>query len=220
MTAVEAPYLQYLHDKYRFPRSIVHRRIQRFLGEYLETAPAGARVLDAGCGNGIETGPYAGRLKVLGLDYQQEYAAYCAQRYPDGAYAVARLSHIPATTGCFDLIVLNQVIEHLDNPVAVIAELARTLAAGGCLLVATPNYGRSAWPLLEATYHRWFAREFDAAENHVVHYRPETLRTHLATALVVDRVEEICAKLILVAAARKPDATASWPLTDPTPPAR
>ena len=206
MRAVESPYLQYLHDKYRFPRSIVHRRIQRFLRRYLEAAPAGARVFDAGCGNGSETGPYAGRLRVLGIDYQWEYATYCARCYPDGTYVIANLSRLPVADRAFDLIVMNQVIEHLEDPLAVIGELARTLAAGGRLLVATPNYGGRGWPFVEATYHRWFARDFDAQENHVVHYRPETLRTHLASALVVERVDAICANLILVGTARKAGA--------------
>jgi SAM-dependent methyltransferase len=206
MRTVESPYLQYLHDKYRFPRSIVHRRIQRFLRGHLETAPAGARVLDAGCGNGSETGPYTGRLRVLGLDYQREYAAYCARRYPQGTYVVANLSRLPVADGRFDLVVMNQVIEHLEDPLEVIGELARALSPGGRLLVATPNYGGRGWPLVEATYHRWFPADFDPQEHHVVHYRPETLRTHLASALVVERVEAICANLILVGAARKPAA--------------
>jgi SAM-dependent methyltransferase len=207
MSAVESPYLQYLHDKYRFPRSIVHRRIQRFLRGYLETQNSGARVLDAGCGNGRETGGYAGRLRVLGIDYQWEYAAYCAHRYPAATYVVADLAHLPVVAGTFDLVVMNQVIEHLDDPLGVIGELARALAAGGRLLVATPNYGGRGWPLVEATYHRWFTAEFDPQEHHVVHYRREILRAHLASALVVERVEGICANMILVGTARKPLGT-------------
>jgi len=201
---VESHYIQYLDDKFRFPRSLVHRRIQRFLRGYLEAALPGTRVLDAGCGNGIETGPYAGRLRVLGFDYQRAYAVCCARRYPDATYAIADLSHLPVADGCFDLIVMNQVIEHLKNPVEVIAELARVLAAGGRLLVATPNYGGMAWPLVEATYHRWFSGEFNVDDNHVMRYRAETLRNHMSSSLVVERVETICANLILVGVARKP----------------
>ena len=204
MNAVESPYLQYLDDKYRFPRSLVHRPIQRFIRGYLDAAAAGARILDAGCGNGIETGPYAGRLRVLGLDYQRAYVASCARRYPEAAYAIANLSHLPVADGCFDLIIMNQVIEHLTNPLEVIGELARALAAGGRLLVATPNYGGMGWPLVEATYHRWFSGDFNAEDNHVMRYRAETLRTHVSSSLVVERVETICANLILVGVARKP----------------
>lgn len=201
---MEAPYLRYLDDKYRFPRSLVHRRIQRVLRDYLDAAPTGARVLDAGCGTGIETGPHAGRLRVLGLDYQWEYVACCARRYPDATYAIADLSHLPVADGTFDLVVMNQVIEHLRNPLDVVGELARVLTTGGRLVVATPNYGGRAWPLVEATYHRWFSGEFNVEENHVMPYTADTLRSHLSSSLVVERVETICASLILVAAARKP----------------
>lgn len=201
---MESPYLQYLDTKYRFPRSLVHRRIQRYLRVYLDAAPAGTRVLDAGCGTGIETGPYAGRLRVVGLDYQREYIACGAERYPAAHYAIADLSRLPVAGASCDLVIMNQVIEHLDNPVAVIGELARVMTPGGRLIVATPNYGGWGWPLVEATYHRWFSGEFNADENHVMRYRAETLRTHLSSSLVVDRVEAICTNLILVAVAHRP----------------
>jgi len=206
VTTVESPYLEYLHAKYRFPRSLVHRSIHRFLRGYLHPAPPGTRVLDAGCGNGIETGPYADRLVVCGIDYQPTYIAHCRAAYPRARYAVADLGRLCFADASFDLIVLNQVIEHLAEPVRVVAELARVLGPGGRLLVATPNYGGFGWPLVEATYHRWCVGEFDAEENHVTRYRSASLREHLGASLVVEQVRTICASLILVGAARKPEA--------------
>lgn len=209
MSAVESPYLLYLDDKFRFPRSLVHRPIQRFLQSHLNAALPGTRVLDAGCGNGIETGPYAGRLRVVGLDYQREYAATCARRYPEAAYAIANLAQLPVADDCFDLIVMNQVIEHVADPSGVIGELTRALAAGGRLLVATPNYGGKTWPMVEATWHRWFSGEFKVEENHVVRFNRATLRALLSASLMVERVETVCANLILVAVARKPRSNTS-----------
>ena len=113
--------------------------------------------------------------------------------------------HFEAADASFDLIVLNQVIEHLEQPGRVVAELARVLRPGGRLLVATPNYGTFGWPLVEATYHRWFVGEFDAEENHVTRYRPASLREQLGASLVVEDVRAICASLILVGAARRPE---------------
>lgn len=204
---MESPYLEYLHGKYRFPRSLVHRPIHRFFRRHLEGLPAGTRVLDAGCGNGIETGPHADRLAVWGVDYQPAYVAWCRRTYPRGRWAVADLNRLCLGADRFGAVVLNQVVEHLEDPRRVIAECARVLAPGGRLLVATPNYGGVGWPLVEATYHRayhrWFAGDFDAAENHVTRYRPEILRAQLASALVVESVATVCARLILVGVARK-----------------
>jgi hypothetical protein len=56
---------------------------------------------------------------------------------------------------------------------------------------------------VEATYHRLLARQFDAQENHVTRYTPELMRAHLGRELAVDRVETICANMILVASARR-----------------
>jgi len=202
---VESPYLNYLNDKFRFPRSLVHKPIQRFFRRYLLSAPDGTRVLDAGCGNGIETGPHADRLRVVGIDYQPTYIAHASASYPDASFVVATLSRLGIADSSADLIVMNQVIEHLESPAVVVAELARVLSPGGRLLVATPNYGGFGWPFVEATYHRWFAKEFDAEEAHVTPYRKETLAADLASALTVEHAGTICAGLILVAAARKVD---------------
>ncbi len=201
---MEDPYLHYLNTKFRFPRSLVHRPIQRFFAIRLNALPAGSRILDAGCGNGIESGPHADRLDVHGVDYQADYIAHCQATYPDASYTVGELAQLEAPDEHFDLVLMNQVIEHLEQPQAVVAELARVLRPDGVLLVATPNYGTVGWRLVENTYHRWFARDFDAEENHVTHYDPETLREHLASAaLSVESVDTVCATMILTAEARK-----------------
>ena len=201
--AKEDPYLQYLNDKFRFPRSLVHRPIQKFFADELSSLEDGSRVLDAGCGNGVETGPYAERLEVHGVDYQPSYIAVCRERYPRGHFQVEELSSLSFEDDHFDLVVMNQVIEHLEAPEAVVAELARVLRPGGRILVSTPNYGTFAWPLVESTYHRWFVGEFDAESNHVTHYDPVVLGAHMSAGLRVEHIDTVCLGMILVASARK-----------------
>jgi len=201
---MERPYLHYLNTKYRFPRSLVHRPIQRFFRAHLDTMPAGARVLDAGCGSGIDTASYGGRLRVLGVDYQPSHLAYGVRTYPQVSFLRGDLQRLALATATVDLVVMNQVIEHLVDPAGVLAELARVLRPGGRLAVATPNYAGWGWPMVEATYHRVFAGDFDAEENHVTHYTPELMRTHLGRDLDVECVDTICANLILVGSARRP----------------
>jgi SAM-dependent methyltransferase len=46
---------------------------------------------------------------------------------------------LPYDDGCFDGVLHSEGIEHLDNQVAVLQELARVLRPGGVLIVTTPN---------------------------------------------------------------------------------
>jgi SAM-dependent methyltransferase len=41
----------------------------------------------------------------------------------------------------FDLVILNQVLEHLDDPGGTVAALAGLLAQGGKLIIGVPNFG-------------------------------------------------------------------------------
>ena len=200
---MEDPYLEYLDSKYRFPRSLVHRPIQRFFAAHLRSLAPGSRMLDAGCGNGIESGPYADRLAVYGVDYQPTYVDSCASAYPDAHYSLGDLAALDFPDEHFDLVLMNQVIEHLERPQVVVAELTRVLRPGGTLLVATPNYGTFGWRLIENTYHRWFVDDFDAESNHVTHYDPDLLREHLK-GLGSVRVGTVCLGMILVARCQAP----------------
>jgi SAM-dependent methyltransferase len=199
---METPYLQYLNDKDQFPRSLVHGPIRRFLRTHLDLLPPGSRLLDAGCGNGIESGPYSELLEVHAVDNQTEHISHCRKTYPNARYQLADLARLGFPDDHFAAILMNQVIEHLDRPVEVVSELRRLLKPGGVLIVATPNYGNFAWPLIENTYHRWFVTDFDAEENHVTHYTPDLLRRHLDGFTDI-AVGTVCLRTILVATARK-----------------
>lgn len=203
---METPYLRYLNNKERFPRSLVHGPIRRYFRRFLDAADDGTRLLDAGCGNGIESGPLADRLEVHGIDYQPEYVAYCCELYPNADYRIGNLEQLEYPDDHFGLIISNQVIEHLERPTVVLDELYRVLAPGGTLVVATPNYGNVLWPIVENTYHRWFVREFDAEENHVTKYDTGMLHEHLSRFEAVE-AGTVCLTTILVGNARKPLAT-------------
>jgi len=116
------------------------------------------RLLDVGCGTGAALATYQ-RLgwQVAGIE-----------RSPD-ATALARARGLRVHLGEvfdapfgpeFDIVLLSHVIEHVRDPVAVLARAATFVAPGGKIVILTPNlrslgfwlYG-SCWFALEAPRH-------------------------------------------------------------------
>ena len=104
------------------------------------------RVLDNGCGVGV----YLERLKPLakfavGLEFDRERARVAKARLP--AILSGRAEHLPFPDGSLDLILSHEVIEHVDDDRAALAEMVRALrppsgdAPGGRLMLFAPNRG-------------------------------------------------------------------------------
>jgi SAM-dependent methyltransferase len=98
---------------------------------YLDALPDGARVLDAGCGEGVFVSEYAPRLAIQGVDEN-----YASDRVIHGS-----LLSLPFEPAAFSRVLCLDVLEHLPfdaQPVAL-AEIHRVLAADGEALVSIPN---------------------------------------------------------------------------------
>lgn len=102
----------------------------------------GRRVLDAGCGTGYGSAELATvAASVTGLDLAAEAVEWGRARFeqPNLWWARGSCAQLPFRDGCFDLVVAFEVIEHLAEWPAMLAEVRRVLAPGGQFLVSTPN---------------------------------------------------------------------------------
>ncbi len=134
-----------------------------FLGERLEHAPkvlselgddwspAGTRVLDVGCAMGDRAVAVAraGAHRVLGIDTDPEkirWGQLLARHtsVDNVVFSVGDIGHAAVSDDQFDLVLLLDVLEHLERPEEALAECARVLVPGGRLLVTFPPY-RSPW---------------------------------------------------------------------------
>ncbi|MFI5399060.1 MAG: class I SAM-dependent methyltransferase [Candidatus Binatia bacterium] len=106
--------------------------------EALEVCGArGRRVVDVGCGTGRLSAYVKGRFDT--------YVGVDAVRYDgfpeDAAFHQCDLDggRIPLEDAAADVVAAVEVIEHLENPRALVRELARVAAPGGWVVVTTPN---------------------------------------------------------------------------------
>jgi 2-polyprenyl-6-hydroxyphenyl methylase/3-demethylubiquinone-9 3-methyltransferase len=103
---------------------------------------AGKRALDVGCGAGLLAEPLV-RLgaEVAGVDAAEANVAV-ARAHAEGAGLAIDYRHgelAELGLGQFDLVTAMEVLEHVADKPAFLAELARHLAPGGLLVLSTPN---------------------------------------------------------------------------------
>jgi 2-polyprenyl-3-methyl-5-hydroxy-6-metoxy-1,4-benzoquinol methylase len=105
--------------------------------------PAGLRVLDFGCMDGVFTiALERAGARAVGFDVSPAAIAQ-AIRFR-GPAAEPRFSTTPPAEGGFDLVFCNEVIEHIDDDRAFAGGLVSFLRPGGRLVGTTP-VGRSFW---------------------------------------------------------------------------
>jgi SAM-dependent methyltransferase len=116
---------------------------RRHEAAYLAAVPyvRGATVLDAGCGEGYGAARLAMHArKVVALDTDHGTVAYVRRRYGRVVNPVcADLHCIPLRDRSVEVVVCLQVVEHLHDQRAFVAECARVLRPAGTLVLSTPN---------------------------------------------------------------------------------
>jgi SAM-dependent methyltransferase len=113
-------------------------------GRALLGAPKDGLLYDLGCGVGANL-PMLSRFgEVVGVDGSEQAVAYCRARGSEVRRGdLDRLSEVLAA-GTARLVLLADVIEHLDDDRACIDDVHRLLLPGGALVVTVPAF-RALW---------------------------------------------------------------------------
>jgi SAM-dependent methyltransferase len=146
------------HWWYRGRRAVLADLIRR-----VAMPPAGARILEIGCGTGhnLEMLGRFGRLDAVELD--DESRAIAEERLGRKVMS-ARLPELEGVPDrSYDLVAALDVIEHIDDDAAALAAIAPKLKRGGKFVMTVPA-------------HRWMWSAHDSVNHHKRRYSKRDLR--------------------------------------------
>lgn len=99
--------------------------------------PAGASLLDAGCGGGLFCALAAGKgCKVTGVDAAPRLIEFAQQRVPGRMFLQCDLEDLPFGGTHFDVVLAFNSLQYTLSPLKAFGELHRVLKPGGRLAVA------------------------------------------------------------------------------------
>jgi ubiquinone/menaquinone biosynthesis C-methylase UbiE len=122
------------------------RRQALMLARVLGTLPSPAVIVDVGCGDGAAAQVAAQRnpgQHIVGVDWSAVAVRQARARGLRVVRAGVDGSSLPFASASADVVIMSEVIEHLVDTDAALAEAFRVLRSGGSLLLSTPNL--AAW---------------------------------------------------------------------------
>ena len=99
------------------------------------------RVLDVGCASGI-TGQILksrGAEEVVGIELEPTIAEFAKERLDNVLVGNVEKLDIPYEEGYFDLIMYNDILEHLYDPWELVKKHSKHLSPTGCFIMGIPN---------------------------------------------------------------------------------
>jgi len=150
--------------------------------------PAGARLLDVGCGIGLVSEPLA-RLgyAVTGIDPSPHSLELARERAARAGlaigYRVGRGEDLPYPDASFEVVTCCDVLEHVEDLPRVLSELARVLTPGGVFCFSTLNRTFLSWLLAIKGLQDWRLTRLLSQDLHAwpQFIRPDELERLLST---------------------------------------
>ena len=146
--------------------------------------PDGARVLDAGCGEGAFSAAMAeAGARPVAVDVADEPLRRLRKRFPDlkDVRRATAGEPLPLRDGEVDAAFAGEVIEHVVDVGAFCSELRRVVKPAGPLILTTPDHPRSLLVRFALRPHL-FDEHFSPYADHLRFFTARTLRRVLADA--------------------------------------
>ena len=145
-------YTEYYGESRAVPAIAAPRsRFWEVVARVPELGAPGELAVDVGCGDGhlcaqLRT---AGWRSVIGLDVAAGRIAAARNRYPDITFSHGSIDALGLSVGSVDLMVMDNVVEHLTDPLGMVRQLASWLRLdAGRMVLITPNMESGHFRLL------------------------------------------------------------------------
>lgn len=172
------------YRKFQTGNPVVRRLIGRFYERISEVVdPLGAAsLLDAGCGEGETLARIGAPLppRTAAVDLNADAVAFTARRFSEVEVTRQSILDLSFDDESFDLVLCLEVLEHLPDPRAALAELGRV--ANKDIVVSVPH---EPWFRAGSLLRGKYLSGFGNHPEHVNHWTPTTLRAFLETRLEV-----------------------------------
>jgi ubiquinone/menaquinone biosynthesis C-methylase UbiE len=124
-------------DNLRGLEAFFHRNrarvVRRLIARY---APPGERILDAGCGTGLNLRHLP--VGSTGIDINPRNIALLKRRLPNHEVIEADIEALPFADATFGTVLCTEVLEHVPDPAAALREFQRVVRPGGILIGSVP----------------------------------------------------------------------------------
>jgi 2-polyprenyl-3-methyl-5-hydroxy-6-metoxy-1,4-benzoquinol methylase len=127
---------------------------RRFYASLILRYRKSGKLLELGCGLGHVLQRLEDHFQTYGVDVSEYAIEQARKNTPKSDLRVAAVEDVESLPGPFDVIAAFHVVEHLEDPLAVLKSCARMTTPGGLLIIATPN---TEAPFAKKKGPRWYA---------------------------------------------------------------
>lgn len=130
-------------ESFVWSREAFHSEYNRFLAEYKVKSclehKKGSSLLDIACGDGMMTAMFAQEFEhVVGVDANGTHLEKARARVPGGEFHESLVEELNID-GKFDTVTMLDLLEHVEDAVAVLQKAASFLEEDGVMIVHVPN---------------------------------------------------------------------------------
>lgn len=151
-------YIDYLASK-----EIISREFNRTLDFVRSNGPSHGKLLEIGCAYGFFLQQASKHYQVFGVEFVDDAAKYCKSSGLSNVKSGVLEKNDLTQIGKLDVVVMLDVIEHIDNVEEIIEIISSSLNTGGSFVVTTGDWSSllaritgPKWRLMAPPMHLWY----------------------------------------------------------------